>query len=214
VDKWATNVNGATGVWGLYDFTKGGHILLAALNGALTVQPGADLALNPVGHVTLGGGTHTTDAGDYDLRYDAADGITYDTSDARQKLNKVGLDYGLAKIMAITPYRYDYHVGHKLYDEDGQVVGLDIAEESYPSIGFIAQEIQSEIPEMVTEPPDDTKEFWATRDAILLSILVNAVKELNTKFEGLKAAVKYALETTPESYHLFKEELLNYLNEE
>ena len=45
----------------------------------------------------------TTDAGDYDLRYDATDGIVYDTSDERQKKDQISLGCGLAEIWQLQP---------------------------------------------------------------------------------------------------------------
>ncbi len=134
----------------------------------------------------------TTDAGDYDLRYDATDGIVYDTSDMRQKENVVPLAYGLDTILQLQPRSYTYYVGLAGVKEDKKTKitkkkKIEITDKSKDSFGLIAQEVYDIIPEAVYKPKDEKTAFWGLRYKKLIPILINAVKELNTKIEGLEA---------------------------
>ncbi|KKN10425.1 hypothetical protein LCGC14_1036690 [marine sediment metagenome] len=134
----------------------------------------------------------TTDAGDYDLRYDAADGVVYNTSDMRQKTNMTLLGYGLAEILQLQPKRYTYYVGLTGEEED-KVIGkikkknIEITNKSTESFGLIAQEVFDVIPEAVYKPIDETVAFWGLRENRLIPILINAIKELNARIEVLEA---------------------------
>ncbi len=151
-----------------------------------------------VGTVAIGGTKVTlpnipsTDAGDYDLRYDAADGIVYDTSDRRQKKNRVALEYGLAEILQLNPKSYLYHVGKINYEEDKKtheykVKNVEITDKTKESFGLIAQDVYDIIPEVVYKPKDESKAFWGLREKKLIPIMINAIKELNTKIKLLEA---------------------------
>ena len=144
------------------------------------------------GDVTLPA-INSTDAGDYDLRYDAVNGIVYDTSDIRQKENHLPLEYGLAEILQLQPKRYTYYVGKCGVEEDGRTKkyskkDIEITSKSIESFGLIAQDVYDVIPEAVYKPKDETKAFWGLRTKRLIPILINAIRELNTKIEALEAA--------------------------
>ena len=123
----------------------------------------------------------TTDAGNWDLKYDSVYGIVYDTSDARQKTNQQVLEYGLAEILQLQPKIYDYHTGTK--DKDGNII---IAEESKPSMGLIAQEVYQIMPEAASKPLDENKNFWGVNYNKITPVLINAIKEQQTQIEEIK----------------------------
>ena len=134
----------------------------------------------------------TTDTGDYDLRYDAADGIVYNTSDIRQKSNQVPLEYGLTEILKLQPKSYLYHKGLIGSDLDEKTRkrtrrDIEITDVTKQTFGLIAQDVYDVIPEIVFKPEDETKAFWGLRDTKLIPILINAIKELNAKVEALEA---------------------------
>ncbi len=129
----------------------------------------------------------STDAGDYDLRYDAAQGVVYDTSDIRQKKNIKSLDYGLAEVLQLEPKSYKYYIGKTKKDKDGNKSAIKIAKEGKDSFGLIAQEVWDIIPEAVYKPEDEKTTFWGLRYKKLIPILINAIKELNDKIIVLEA---------------------------
>jgi hypothetical protein len=79
------------------------------------------------------------------------------------------LSYGLDEVLEISPIRFDYDF-----------------EESNDSkrIGFSAQEVQAIVPEAVFASEDGKLSLSATE---LIPMLINAIKELNTKVEALEA---------------------------
>jgi len=90
-------------------------------------------------------------------------------SDIRHKKNIQPLSYGLDEVLEISPIRFDYDF-----------------EESNDSkrIGFSAQEVQAIVPEAVFASEDGKLSLSATE---LIPMLINAIKELNTKVEALEA---------------------------
>ena len=90
-------------------------------------------------------------------------------SDIRYKKNIQPLSYGLDEALEINPIRFDYDF-----------------EESNDSkrVGFSAQEVQAIVPEAVFASEDGKLSLSATE---LIPMLINAIKELNTKVEALKA---------------------------
>jgi len=94
-------------------------------------------------------------------------------SDRRKKENINSLGYGLEKVLSLKTYSYTYKddVEHK---------------ERY---GFMAQDLQTDLPEIVTEGDDDMKSLSVDYIAII-PILVNAIKEQQAQIEELKARIK------------------------
>jgi hypothetical protein len=125
-------------------------------------------------------GIASNDAGDYDLRYDATDGVVYDTSDIRQKSNIRDLDYGLAEVLNMKPRLYDYH-GGKI--KDGK---LNIDEVGKLSMGLVAQELYEVAPLLVSKPNNELNNFWGVRQNRIITVLIKAIQELNTKIEALE----------------------------
>ncbi|KQC31983.1 hypothetical protein AAU57_00585 [Nonlabens sp. YIK11] len=91
-------------------------------------------------------------------------------SDRRKKENIDKLDHGLEKVLALKTYSYSYKD-----DADSK--------EHY---GFMAQDLQADLPSVVTEAPDEMKSLSVDYTSII-PILVNAIKEQQAQIEELKA---------------------------
>jgi len=87
----------------------------------------------------------------------------YVTSDLRKKKDLVKIEGALAKTRALTGYLY------KMRDTDKE------------SAGIIAQDLQKVLPEAVTEMQDG---FLAVDTQAIISILVEAIKELGDRTDG------------------------------
>lgn len=96
-------------------------------------------------------------------------GGTYSTSDRRAKDNIRSLEYGLKDIIKLMPKKFDMK-------KDGST-----------SIGLIAQEVNEIIPEVVAQISD---EYLGINYSLLVSVLINAVKELKEEIEELKLNIK------------------------
>ena len=94
-------------------------------------------------------------------------------SDRRKKENINTLDHGLEKILSLKTYSYSYKD-----DTDSK--------ERY---GFMAQDLQTDLPAVVTEAPDEMKSLSVDYIAII-PILVNAIKEQQVQIEELKKMLK------------------------
>lgn len=92
-------------------------------------------------------------------------GGTYSTSDRRAKDNIRSLEYGLKDILKLMPKKFEMK-------KDGST-----------SIGLIAQEVNEIIPEVVAQISD---EYLGINYSLLVSVLINAVKELKEEIEELK----------------------------
>lgn len=102
-------------------------------------------------------------------------------SDERMKKEIVPFNSGLEKVLAIQPKKFKYNA----------VEGTPT--ENYPEIitdkqqyGVIAQDLQNVCPEMVTA---DENGFLSVDLSNLSLLLINAVKELNTKIGSLEARI-------------------------
>jgi len=107
-------------------------------------------------------------------------------SDKRLKKEIFPFTSGLEKVLAIQPKKYKYNA----------VAGTPT--ENYPEIitnkqqfGVIAQDLQTVCPEMVTA---DQNGFLSVDLSNLSILLINAIKELNTKIGSLETRI-LALET-------------------
>jgi hypothetical protein len=150
--------NGAavSGQIGNYSAIQGG-----AYNGGFTVKnSGSSLYL--IG-VTAAVGTHF-------LKWNNVSGAwTYDTSSARYKQDIENLPYGLDEVLAMRPVTFTYK-----------------AEPTRHDVGFIAEEMEQVIPEVVAKNLDGEP------DAIsydrLTSVLCKAIQELEARVAALEGA--------------------------
>ena len=83
-------------------------------------------------------------------------------SDRRIKTDIKSLDYGMKKILSLKPTQYKYKIG---------------GENAKLSYGFIAQEVQEVLPDLVITQQDEDKTLGLNYDGFI-PVIVNAVKEL------------------------------------
>jgi hypothetical protein len=99
-------------------------------------------------------------------------GVWTDASDARYKENITDTLYGLSTLMALKPRSYN-------------LIGSDRKE-----VGFIAQEVLSEVPELVhaIENSVTNEERYTLSYGQLSAVIVKAVQELKAEFDAYKAS--------------------------
>jgi hypothetical protein len=105
-------------------------------------------------------------------------------SDSRLKSNVSNFIYGLDEIKQLTPKYYNY-------DKDK----FDVAELKYPRdnsyfetqrVGLMADNVKSVMPE-ITSKIDSTKDYETYDKDALISVLINSVKELETRIAQLES---------------------------
>ena len=116
--------------------------------------------------------------------YVGAGGTIYATSttitaisDQRLKENIRDLDEGLATVMALKPRKFDWKSGK----------GADIKN----ARGFIAQEFETVLPDMIEtwkDPAPEGEEPYKAINANLIPTLVKAIQELKAEFDAYKAS--------------------------
>jgi hypothetical protein len=97
-------------------------------------------------------------------------------SDQRLKENIRDLDDGLDVVMALKPRKFDWKTGK----------GKDIKNDR----GFIAQEFETILPDMVenwADPAPEGEEAYKAVNANLIPTLVKAIQELKAEFDAYKA---------------------------
>jgi len=125
---------------------------------------------------------YSTDAGAYRF-YVSMNGTVSATnttitaiSDQRLKENIRDLDDGLATVMALKPRKFDW--------KDGKGKGIK------NDRGFIAQEFEQVLPDMIEEwrdPAPEGEEPYKAINANLIPTLVKAIQELKAEFDAYKA---------------------------
>ena len=97
-------------------------------------------------------------------------------SDQRLKENIRDLDDGLATVMALKPRKFDW--------KDGKGKGIK------NDRGFIAQEFEQVLPDMIStwkDPAPEGEEPYKAVNANLIPTLVKAIQELKAEFDAYKA---------------------------
>lgn len=102
-------------------------------------------------------------------------------SDRRLKENVQPLTNALSKIMQLQGCTFDW----KENTDQRELIGIK------EDIGFIADEVQAVVPEMVRT---DVEGYLSLRDRGFSALLVEAIKEQQTQIDELKALVKQLLE--------------------
>lgn len=105
--------------------------------------------------------------------------ITY--SDGRLKSERRALPYGLATIMQLQPLQY--FQANSNQDEKGNI---QIAKEGATQIGFIAQELEQVVPEAVTRPTEEGKDYWGVDYTRLVPVLTKAIQEQQESIQKLE----------------------------
>jgi hypothetical protein len=108
----------------------------------------------------------------------------YYFSDQRLKENTRPIEYGLQKILDMNPVSYEQIAPSKFSVE--RDITLDKRSTGF---GFIAQELQKVVPEIVNVPEDD-QQFWSVSYGKLSPILVKAIQEQQMMIDGLTKQVE------------------------
>jgi hypothetical protein len=155
------------GIYVHQDNAAGTHMYLATTNSYAT-GPQTRVAILNSGYVGIG-----TTSPSYPLHmgsgaYCSTAGAWTNVSDIALKENITDLDYGLKEVMLIQPRKFNMK-------QDGS-----------RQIGFIAQEIEGVVPEVVSGNDGNKGISYGPLNAVL----VNAVKELQGQIEDLKAVIE------------------------
>ncbi len=124
-------------------------------------------------------GIGTTDPGSYKLYVNGSAGGTTgwtNTSDARLKKDVQAIDDGLSKIMQLRPITFNWKQDEypdKNFDDRNH-------------IGFIAQEVEEVVPQVVTTA-DDEMQTKSIAYSDLVPVLTKAIQEQQAEIEALKA---------------------------
>ncbi len=93
-------------------------------------------------------------------------------SDARLKKEVLPSEYGVEEVMKLRPVEFKY------------------TWEDNKRIGFIAQEVQEIIPEVVSVDEDTTQEYLKINMQEMLPVLVKAVQEQQLQIQALKEEIE------------------------
>ena len=107
-------------------------------------------------------------------------GSYHTSSDSRGKENVVTLDSGLAELIQLRPVKFNF--------KESQLLGVNTR------FGFIAQEIETILPEVVFTAPDPEEgveppeilNVKSIEDMQIISVIVKAVQELKAEIDELK----------------------------
>jgi hypothetical protein len=100
-------------------------------------------------------------------------GAYVNTSDARLKTNVASMGYGLDTILGLKPVQFDW-------------IDVDQQAKQGHQIGFIAQDVEKLIPELVMTADDEIK-TKSMAYGQLTPVLVKAIQELSAENDALKA---------------------------
>lgn len=134
---------------------------------------GADATGNGSNTITLG---HTTNTDVYARGTVRSNGTAL-TSDRRLKSDIKSVANGLSTVMKLNPVSYNKRLS------------FDTDEYNKKEIGFIAQEVQEILPDLVSEGPDENKTLSLDYNS-MIPILTKAIQEQQVLIEALKAKVE------------------------
>lgn len=146
--------------------TTTGSFFFNAGNGSLRIE-------------SLGVGASNSGIATGEIR--AADNVTaYYSSDERLKTNIVKINGALEKLSKIDGIIYDWNETYT--KSHGQVDGYYVRNQNS---GVIAQQVEAVFPNVVGTRPDG---FKAVRYELLVPLLIEAIKDLKSEIEALKAS--------------------------
>jgi hypothetical protein len=100
---------------------------------------------------------------------------TWTNSDIRRKKDFENVEYGLAEILELNPQKFRF---------------IKQTKDEQKSLGFIAQEVLSIIPEAVQSDMDGDEQYYAMNYSNLVPVLVKAIQEQQSQIEELKTLLK------------------------
>ena len=156
---------------GFQQLSIGNLIFGTGLDGTGTTTSSGNIGIGtstPGAKLTVAGTVQSTDllGGATNLTTDANGNIIRDPSDARLKENVETLDGALEKVLALRGVSYEW-IDKERFGEQVE-------------IGFIAQEVDEVVPEVVTKGG----EYWSLNSKNLVAVVVEAMKEVWAKVSG------------------------------
>ncbi len=150
-----------------YNDNNTGMNLLAADNLGFITGGTTALQIDASGN-TLPGADNAFALGSASLRFTEVYAVngTIQTSDSTMKSNIVPLQYGLEQVLDLKPVSYVWK-----------------SNKEQAKVGFIAQEVEAVIPEVVTKSEDGV---YGMNYSELLPVLVNAIQELEARVQALE----------------------------
>lgn len=111
----------------------------------------------------------------------------YDTwpSDKRAKENIRGIESALETIKLLNPVKYD--LKESFFENLSSEAKIEFMKTSKNKLGFIAQEVQEILPEIIHEEPTTGMLGISTMD--IIPVLVQAIKEQQIQIEELKKQI-------------------------
>jgi len=100
-------------------------------------------------------------------------------SDSRIKKDQKTINYGLKELMQLRPMSYNH------FSSNFNQGKLNLLNDSVKTIGFIAQDVYSIIPEAVNKPIDETQELWTINYEKLSPVVVKAIQEQQDQIDKL-----------------------------
>jgi hypothetical protein len=175
----AVHLNAATGQ--VLSLRQGGNSVRLGItvNGNVVVGSESELA---------GSGTAVLQVAGSAFKNDGSGAWAF-TSDARVKEDVRDLDAGLAELRRVRPVRYRYN-------------GLAGTRAGLEGVGVLGQEIEEVLPETVERLPldsnsDGVEDLRVFNPSALTFVLINAVKQLADKVDGLERALAEARAQAP-----------------
>jgi hypothetical protein len=156
---------------GFQQLSIGNLIFGTGLDGTGTTTSSGNIGIGtstPGAKLTVAGTVQSTDllGGATNLTTDANGNIIRDPSDVRLKENVETLDGALEKVLALRGVSYEWIDKERFGDQ--------------VEIGFIAQEVDEVVPEVVTKGG----EYWSLNSKNLVAVVVEAMKEVWAKVSG------------------------------
>jgi len=143
-----------------------------------------------LGYNTMGSGDGTFRVRAPNGSYNTANNANWNTtSDRRIKKSIVNNDSGLDKLKQIQVRNFEYKTEDEIKTDNPEltdVIGSAVVDTPGTQIGVIAQELETVLPECVTESSLGIKNVNPNN---LTWYLINAVKELSTKNDALEARI-------------------------
>ncbi len=147
------------------------HVNSWAIGGNNTVGATSSLANQFNAHFVSGYRLFTNQAFTTGARLNAGSNTWAAISDMRAKRDILPLEYGLDEILKIKAFNYYYKGG------------------TVKSLGFMAQEIQKIIPEIV-HIPEQEDDFWSIRYTELIPVLTKAIQEQQTEIQDQNTEIQ------------------------
>jgi hypothetical protein len=122
------------------------------------------------------------------FKYIFAEDVT-ETSDSRQKENIRDIENPLDKIMKIKPVKYDFKiefVTNPEIDKDAKALAV-IEKDRKDKIGFLAQDLQKVLPEVVYY--SDSTDVYGINYSRIIPVLVGAIQEQQMEIAKLKIEI-------------------------